>query len=197
LGWGFFVKLRSYLEEVARHANQEEISHCVGFSAIWNANNKKTKGLQATGISGVICTCYELIQPNGIRDLQVREQYVNMDYIFLLSLLGMNLKHIIVSYDIACQWGKSFLDQMEQMPYPLQLPSDKKLTFKVSKFHLPAHVPKCFTPYALNFTEGVGHADREGIERVWSIENEIVHSVVMMVAGGCWDTMDDHFNHHN
>ncbi|ESK82193.1 hypothetical protein Moror_14446 [Moniliophthora roreri MCA 2997] len=163
-GWGCTVHHKPYLEEMTKYANQDEISHCVGFSAIWNANNKKTKGLRATGVSAVTCSCHELVQPNGLGDLQVGERYGNMDYILLSSVLGCVLVLIIISYDIACQWGKGFCTRMEKMPECLHLPEALKIKFKVPKFHLPTHVEKCFAPYAFNFTEGVGLTDGEGIE---------------------------------
>ncbi|KAI3605284.1 hypothetical protein WG66_013037 [Moniliophthora roreri] len=196
-GWGCTVAHKPYLEEMAKYANQDEISHCVGFSAIWNANNKKTKGLRATGVGAVTCSRHEVIRPNGLGDLQVGERYGNMDYILLSAIIGCVLALIVISYDIACQWGKGFRERMKKMPQHLHLREDIKLKFKVPKFHLPAHVEKCFAPYAFNFTEGVGLTDGEGIERVWSSLNEIASSASMMTAGGRWDIMDDHCNHWN
>ena len=51
-----------------------QISHCVGFAAIWNANSKKSKGLRATGIGAVICARHALYRPNGMGDLQKGER---------------------------------------------------------------------------------------------------------------------------
>ena len=88
-GWGVFVSNKPYLEYVSQFANQEEvsilgfarmldnsnvwyqISHCVGFSAMWDSNRKRTKGLRATGIGAVVCARHGLYRPNGMGDLQV------------------------------------------------------------------------------------------------------------------------------
>ena len=52
-----------------------QISHCVGFSAMWEANWKWTKGLRAMGIGAVSCARHGLYCANGMGDLQVGEQY--------------------------------------------------------------------------------------------------------------------------
>ncbi|KAK7021775.1 hypothetical protein VNI00_017286 [Paramarasmius palmivorus] len=73
-GWGCVVDWEEYSTLITARQHEDEISHCVGFSAIWNANNKKSKGLRATGIGAVICSRHELFRPNGIGDLQKGER---------------------------------------------------------------------------------------------------------------------------
>lgn len=51
-----------------------KISHCVGFAALWKANNKRAKGLRATGIGAVSCARHEVFRPNGMGDLQRGER---------------------------------------------------------------------------------------------------------------------------
>lgn len=51
-----------------------EISHCVGFAAMWNANTKKSEGLQATGIGAVVCARHAAYMPNRMGDLQKGER---------------------------------------------------------------------------------------------------------------------------
>lgn len=51
-----------------------QISHCVGFAAMWNANSKKSEGLRATGIGAVICARHAVYMPNGMGDLQKGER---------------------------------------------------------------------------------------------------------------------------
>ncbi|EEB95561.1 hypothetical protein MPER_05450, partial [Moniliophthora perniciosa FA553] len=196
-GMGCFVPNMPYMEEVAKQADQEEISHCVGFSAIWNANTKKSKGLRATGVGSVVCACHGLFRPNGMGDLQKGERYINMDCIFLLSLLGCGLHILFVTYDIACQWSLKFYDRMKERPKEWHLPSQMKVTFKVPKFHLPAHIEKCHAPYALEYTEGVGEVDGEAPERNWSELNCSARSLSMMAAGARFDTTDDICNDWN
>ncbi|KAJ7683287.1 hypothetical protein B0H14DRAFT_2654909, partial [Mycena olivaceomarginata] len=60
---------------IAKNANEQEISNCSGFQAMFMANTKRVKGLQTTGIGGVTCSCHNMWQGNGIGDLQVGERY--------------------------------------------------------------------------------------------------------------------------
>jgi hypothetical protein len=73
-GWATFVNSQVYQDHLATHGNQEEISHCVGFSALWDANSKHSKGLRATGIGSVTCARHECFLPNGMGDLQKGER---------------------------------------------------------------------------------------------------------------------------
>ncbi|KAK7032404.1 hypothetical protein VNI00_013152 [Paramarasmius palmivorus] len=197
-GWAFVVDHKPYIEEIAKRSkDQEEISHCVGFSAIWAANTKKSRGLRATGIGSVSCARHELFRPNGIGDLQKGERYVNMDYIFLATLAGSEIRYIIISYDIACQWMINFFLRMLHMPERLRLPPDRKVVFKVPKFHLPAHKEKCYARFALNFTEGTGKVDGEAPERGWSTNNESARSLSMMTLGARWEAQDSQCNFWN
>jgi len=120
-----------------------------------------------------------------------------MDFIFLSSIALTLLKKVIISYDIGCQWMLNFLVRMANMPYHLRIPRSLELQFKVPKFHLPAHVSKCWAPFSFNFTKGVGRTDGEGVERNWSWLNGIARCVSMMGPGGRSDTLDDFCNFHN
>jgi hypothetical protein len=62
-----------------------QISHCVGFAAMWNANSKKSEGLRATGIGAVICARHAVYMANGMGDLQKGERSVFFMFFFLLS----------------------------------------------------------------------------------------------------------------
>ena len=120
-----------------------------------------------------------------------------MDYIFLSSVARTSIRSIIISYDIACQWGRNFFSRMAKTPQHLQIPDSVKIQFKVPKFHLPAHVSKCYVPFSFNFTKWVGRTDGEGVERRWSWLNGIARCVSMMGAGSRSDTLDNFCNFHN
>ncbi|KAK7025437.1 hypothetical protein VNI00_015965 [Paramarasmius palmivorus] len=200
LGPGFActVDHETYLPEVLKHTkDQDEISHCVAFSAVYSANTKKSKGLRATGIGSVTCARHEVFRPNGTGDLQKGERQINMDWLFLSAIMFCQLIYVVISYDIACQWAINFYARLFKMPKNLQMPSWRNLRFKVPKFHLPAHKDECHARYGLNFTEGVGKVDAEGPERTWSTTNELARSLSVMTPGGRWDTMDDHCNNSN
>lgn len=120
-----------------------------------------------------------------------------MDYLFVMSLFLCAISMVIASYDIACQWATNFWRRMANFPEHIRLQTDIDIQFLVPKFHLPAHVPKCFAPYSFNFTRGVGRTDGEGVERNWSWLNGMARCLSMMGAGARWDTIDDLCNHHN
>jgi hypothetical protein len=126
-------------------------------------------------------------------------RYSNMDYLLLSSVASTTIKSITISYDIACQWGKNFIERSNNptLPDSLRLSSSISLQFIVPKFHLPAHIPKCHGPFSFNYTPGVGRTDGEGVERNWSVLNGIAPSVSMMGPGGRWDTLDDICNYVN
>ncbi|KAJ7486367.1 hypothetical protein B0H11DRAFT_1721743 [Mycena galericulata] len=142
-GWAYMVASDAYLQFLVKHIDEDEISHCVSFAALWSANNKRAKGLRASGIGSVSCSRHELFRPLGTGDLQKGERYSNMDYIFFSSLIGITLLTVVASYDIACQWGRNFWQRAKTMPTNLQLPAWLEILFKVPKFHLPPHVKKC------------------------------------------------------
>ncbi|KAK7045518.1 hypothetical protein VNI00_007350 [Paramarasmius palmivorus] len=196
-GFGCFVPNEPYMEEINRSADQDEISHCVTFSAIWNANNKKSRGLRATGVGSVVCSRHGMFRPNGMGDLQKGERYINMDCIFLMTLISCGVMVLYVTYDIACQWGIKFFERMSKRPSHWHLPQDMSITFKVPKFHLPAHTEKCHAPYALEYTEGVGDTDGEAPERNWAELNVSARSLSMMTSGARFDTTDDICNDWN
>ncbi|KIL56756.1 hypothetical protein M378DRAFT_57844, partial [Amanita muscaria Koide BX008] len=196
-GWGTFVAHKPYLEYVSQFADQNEISHCVGFAAMWSANTKGSKGLRATGIGAVSCARHEMYRPNGVGDLQVGERYCNMDYLFLSSIRGADVIKIFSSYDIACQWGKNFLRRANDAPPHLQPSPTIDIKFLVPKFHLEVHTVKCQAPFSFNYAVGVGRTDGEGVERNWSLLNGIASSVSMMGPGARWDTLDDFCNFAN
>lgn len=128
----------------------------------------------------------------------ILHRYVNMDYIFFSSIAGTRLSKIIISYDIACQWGRNLRHRLDSsIPRHLHPPPETDFEVFVPKFHLPAHKPECHAPYSFNYAPGVGRTDGEGVERNWSVLNKVAPSLSMMGPGGRWDTMDDICNYWN
>ena len=92
-GWATFVNYEPYAKHIREQATQDEVSyslwklspiasadpltqvsHCVGFAALWNANTKRSKGLRATGIGALSCACHQTFLANGMGDLQKGER---------------------------------------------------------------------------------------------------------------------------
>ncbi|KAK7008474.1 hypothetical protein R3P38DRAFT_2551217 [Favolaschia claudopus] len=146
-GWGYFCKRYGedgYNAHVAKHANEEELSNCSGFQAISQANSRRTRGLRATGVVGVICGRHNMWRANGVGDLQIGERQCNVDYVVLSAVLSFALLLLIISYDIACQYSVNFWRRMHDLPSRLHLKlREQDVWWKIPNFHLPAHKRKC------------------------------------------------------
>jgi len=95
------------------------------------------------------------------------------------------------------QWLRNFLRCLEAMPANLCSTSMPLIWFKVPKFHLLAHQSDCHSLFSFNFMPGIGHMNREGVERNWSWLNGTVASTSQMRPGSWMDTLDDFMGFHN
>jgi len=121
-----------------------------------------------------------------------------MDYFLLSSLRGMDLKRIIISYDIACQWSRNLFSRCGIYPSNIfSTSADLDVVHLVPKFHLNAHIAACQLEYSFNLTPGVGRTDGEAPERGWAATNAVAASTKEMGPGSRCDTLDDHFGDHN
>ncbi|PPR04510.1 hypothetical protein CVT24_013116 [Panaeolus cyanescens] len=197
-GMAFMVERKEHKKYARSQGNNDDISTCVGFQAIAQANTRFSQGLRYTGVGGVFCGRSEMVLPQGIGNLQKGERYSNMDYIFASGIREfLTLTTILISYDIACQWFKNLHSRMENL-WPDSL---KKIPKKV---HLIPAVPKLHEPmhkqtdnhqqYSLNFIPGVGSSDLETPERVWAGHNQLGNSTKTQGPGSRHDNIDDHLN---
>lgn len=74
-GLGYFCNRVLYKEYLRKHVDEEEISTCSGFQAMFLANAKRVKGLRTTGVGGVSCARHNMWRANGLGDLQRGERY--------------------------------------------------------------------------------------------------------------------------
>ena len=74
-----------------------------------------------------------------------------MDCILLMTLIGVCVLQLFLSYDIACQFGELFFDCVKFLPAVLRPISLPEVSFCVPKFHLPIHVKSCWEPFSFNF----------------------------------------------
>lgn len=106
--------------------------------------------------------------------------------------------HVVVSYDIVCQWSVHLWERMWCLPECIQIDREgKNFVFLIPKFHLPAHVERCQTRYSFNLTPGVGRTDGEAPERGWSFINPLSASTKEMGPASYQETIDDHFGDWN
>ncbi|KAJ7465326.1 hypothetical protein B0H11DRAFT_2159688 [Mycena galericulata] len=189
-GFGYFCKREGedgYKAHIAKHVNEQEVSNCSGFQAMFMANTRRVKGLRTTGIGGVTCSRHNMWRG-----------YCNMDFLLLSALMTFGLLCVVVSYDIACQYAINFWQRMSEMPEPMRLKlAPSNVWWKVPNFHLPAHKKKCHSPYSFHWMWGAGMTHGEGVEQNWSFSNGAAASTRLMGPGARQATLEDVFGFHN
>ncbi|KAJ7478933.1 hypothetical protein FB451DRAFT_1032097 [Mycena latifolia] len=198
-GWAFFCEVKKYMEHVRKfwHEKQER-SRCVAHDAV-DKPDREARGTASSGIGAVDCARHNMKRPCAVGDLQLGERYINMDYMFFMSIAGTELVRFFVSYDIACQWHVNIWNRMLKYDNE-ELTVDgrgKFMTFLVPKFHLPAHIEACNLKFSFNLTHDVGQTDGEAPERGWADANPLAGSTKEMGPGARRDTLNDHFNDWN
>ncbi|KAJ3751874.1 hypothetical protein EV360DRAFT_75833 [Lentinula raphanica] len=172
---------------------------CTGLLAVDHANTKFSRGYATTGVGLAVCARHELVQKNGVVDLQKGEQYCNMDYAFGSILRGIDSRiTIIQSYDIACQWSKNLYQRMKDLPSQVSASlSQCEIYFAIPKLHIYGHNLSCQLLFSLNWLWGVGRTDGKGVERNWAHMGPVATSTRDMGLGNCHEVLDDHFGHWN
>ncbi|KAJ7895595.1 hypothetical protein B0H14DRAFT_2275472, partial [Mycena olivaceomarginata] len=198
-GCGYFVHNGRYTEHLRAHVTEEEISSCSGFQAMFLANRKRVKGLRTTGVDGVTCARHNMWRPNGIGPYSSGNgAYCNMDFILFSSILNYIVFYLILSYDIACQYGKNFWTHMQLLPEAMHLTIDhSRVWFKVPNFHLPPHKPPCHSAFSFHYMWGAGRTHGETVEQNWEFTNGAAASTKMMGPGTWFATLEDLFGFHN
>ncbi|KAG6913835.1 hypothetical protein DXG01_004024 [Tephrocybe rancida] len=197
IGWAYMMPLKTYKAYVLSQANAQDISTCVGFSALAKANTKFSKGLQYTGVGAVTCGWSEMFLPCGVGNLQKGERYPNMDLIFASFLCFIYALYILISYDIACQWFIHLLERMDNWPESYQIPSTTQIRPALPKMHEAGHARKKHERLSLCYLRGVGLTDGESVERMWAGHNALGNAMKIMGPGTRHDVLDDHFGFWN
>ncbi|KAJ7019382.1 hypothetical protein C8F04DRAFT_1197732, partial [Mycena alexandri] len=141
-GLGYFCNRSAYKTWLRGHVDEQEISTCSGFQAMFLANAKRIKGLSSTGVGGVT--------------------YSNMDFIYFSAILNTIILWIILSYDIACQYSKNFWTRMGKLPDYMKVDVEKiSMWFKVPNFHILGHKWPCHSPFSFHWMWGAGMTDGE------------------------------------
>ncbi|KAG2063624.1 hypothetical protein BDR04DRAFT_1123134 [Suillus decipiens] len=106
-GWAYFMeeqKYKTFLTDVRRCP--QEKSTCASHNTVNLAETKNSWGLAATGAGTVDCLQHNFKWPCDVGDLQKGEKYMNMNYLFFLTMQHMgDIMVLNISYDIACQWN--------------------------------------------------------------------------------------------
>lgn len=122
-------------------------------------------------------TCRKAKSEVSFSILQLKTQtvhrYSNIDYAFASTVardLKEGIKHLVVTYDIGCQWGKKLRQRLPEYTATKEVHLNllKSLRFAVPKFHLIGHGKSCQLDYNLAFMRGVGMTHGENVETIWS-----------------------------
>ncbi|KAH8797282.1 hypothetical protein DL96DRAFT_1721325 [Flagelloscypha sp. PMI_526] len=197
-GVGYFVPRPEYSEHVLNHAGDVERSSCSAFHALrWD--DRQVTGLRASGLVALVCSRHECITGGGVGDLQKGERYANVDFVFFNSIQSVSpLIHILVLYDIACQWSKNLFLRMSNLPPRIQRPyPEANICTGLPVWHANGHVITCRMANSLTVKEGAGRSDGEGPERVWSRNNAMANSTKEQGEGSRRDNLDDKFDYEN
>ncbi|PPQ81349.1 hypothetical protein CVT26_014500 [Gymnopilus dilepis] len=198
IGWAYMVPREPYEKFITSRTNDQDISTCVGFQALAQANTRFSRGLRTTGVGGAFCSRSEMILPLGIGNLQKGERYANMDYIFASVLRLVMIQLILISYDIACQWIKNLFTRMsDNWPDELKLRPNTRIIPAIPKLHEHMHETAGHQVFSLNCIPGVGLSDAEASERIWSAHNALGNSTKTQGPGSRQDVLDDHFSFWN
>ncbi|KAJ7303567.1 hypothetical protein DFH08DRAFT_986436 [Mycena albidolilacea] len=181
------------MDHVKQHWNRtQEQSHCVAHDAV-DKPDREASGTASSGIGAVDCVRHNMKQPLAVGDLQLRERYINMDYMFFRSISHLPLLRFFVSYNIVCQWQINLWNRLSAYQDPaLAIDTAKEFTFLVPKFHLP--IEACNLKFSFNLTPDIRQTDSEPPERGWANTNPLARSTKEMGPGSRCDTLDDHFN---
>ncbi len=162
--------------------------------AVDHANARYSKGYAATGVGAVVCARHTFLRKNGVCDLQKGERYVNMDYILASTLVDVTLCHLLIVYDIACQYSKHLRARLSDLRSELDVDlNGVGITVAIPKGHIKAHGKACQSPFSLNYLPGSGQTDGEGVERDWAHMNALTASTREMGPGNRHETLDDHW----
>jgi hypothetical protein len=76
-----------------------------------------------------------------VTDIKLKSvlRYCNMDYIILSALVGITLLHIVITYDIACQWSKNFKKRMSEFPQHMKISDTTTINTAVPSWHINEH----------------------------------------------------------
>jgi hypothetical protein len=125
--------------------------------------------------------------------------YLNVDYAFASAIareLEIGTPHIVVTYDIACQWGRHLRDCLSKYAATEDLNFDslRSLRYVVPKFHLIGHGTPCHLNYNLAFMRGVGMTHGETVETIWSHSTSLATWSCENGPSACHALLDVHWS---
>ncbi|KIJ24011.1 hypothetical protein M422DRAFT_195238 [Sphaerobolus stellatus SS14] len=143
-----------------------------------------------SGIMAAVCR-HDCFRPGGQNDLQRGEKSANADYALHGALTWVPIPDEVThTYDIVCQYSKK-IHQRWSKHFPQDVSLLDHLIHAIPKKHIVGHIEGCQIRYSCNHLEGFGHVYGEGIEAIWSEDNQQSSSLREMNAGCRHEVTDD------
>lgn len=121
-----------------------------------------------------------------------------MDWAVYCTLKGFELSRLVISYDIACQYGINFRKRFKRYDGTDYLLSPAvTIEHVIPMFHIMAHGSKCQTRYSLHYRPKMARTDGENIERGWANFNPMSMPTKEMGKGSRHDTLNWQFQGFN
>jgi hypothetical protein len=121
-----------------------------------------------------------------------------MDFILLAAVAAFVIQWLTISYDISCQWKRTFPARNAKMPQDMQLQLNAiSVQCALPVWHAGSHEEACQSTNSLSYKPGVGRTDGEGVERTWSVLNPAAFHTKDMSQGNRVDTLEDKIDSHN
>jgi len=108
--------------------------------------------------------------------------------------MGVALLHIVITYDIICQWSKNFRKHMQTYPENMWIPEMTQVEVAIPGWHINGHGKGCWANFNLNYMEGAGRMVSEDIKTTWAGTNQLAPSVQEMGPAARHDTLKDQWN---
>ena len=120
-----------------------------------------------------------------------------MDYIVFSAISGTEVRRIVVTYDIACQWSRNLFKRMEGLPGRLKLADGVEIEVAVPSWHINAHGKRCQEDYHVGHLVGVGRLCGDEVEQTWWNTNSLGASVRKMGPAARHEVLNDHWSAFN
>jgi len=124
---------------------------------------------------------------------------VNADYAFMSAIadaISAGITDIVVTYDIACQWGINLAQRLLTYRDGPSIRLDSLNSFRVAvpDLYVLGHAPLCQTSFSLAYMDGVGKTHGEGVETIWAHNSSIAVYTRENGPNARHLILDDHWN---
>ena len=97
-GLAYFIEDVKYHKYLLTITDQKEISTCTGFPALDHANTDHGLGYATSGVGICCCTRHELIEKNGVGDLQKSKRSADNTAFMWMILTMFSLRYANIDY---------------------------------------------------------------------------------------------------